>query len=75
MRAMTFDANAILLSIVFSSAGFVCFMYGKRQGRIPQLVAGVTLMLYPYFVSNLVWMSAIGVAILGLMWLAVRLGA
>jgi hypothetical protein len=71
---MSFDANALLLSFVFSGIGFVCFVYGKRQSRFPHMLAGILLMAYPYFVSNLYAMSAVGVAILALLWLAVRFG-
>jgi hypothetical protein len=71
---MSFDANSLLLSLLFSSVGFVFFAYGKKQARIPQMVAGVLLMVYPYFVSNLIAMSVVGVMIIALTWLAVRLG-
>jgi hypothetical protein len=71
---VTFDANSLLLSLLFSSIGFVLFAYGKKQSRLPQMVAGVTLMVYPYFVSNLIAMSAVGVLVIALLWLAVRLG-
>jgi hypothetical protein len=71
---MDFDANALLASIVPSSIGLVAFMYGKRQGRLPHMAIGVVLMIYPYFVSNILLMFAIaGLLSLGL-WLAVRLG-
>jgi hypothetical protein len=68
------DANAILLSLVIGSVGFVSFFYGKRQGRVPQMLAGLVLMAYPYFVSNLWLMGAIGAAVCAALWLAIRLG-
>jgi hypothetical protein len=71
---LSFDANSLLVSLLFSSFGFVFFAYGKKQSRLPHMIAGVALMIYPYFVSNLIAMSAIGVALIGLLWLAVRLG-
>jgi hypothetical protein len=72
---MSFDGNALLLSLVIGCVGFVCFAYGKRQGRFPQMLAGVTLMVYPYVVSNLIVMGAIAVAVLALLGLAIRMGA
>jgi hypothetical protein len=72
---MAFDANSLLLSLVISSDGFVFFMYGKRQARLPQMVAGLALMLFPYFVTNLVAMTLVAFAIVGGFWLAIRLGA
>ena len=61
-------------SFVVSGIGFVAFAYGKRQGRVPQMVAGLVLMGFPYFVSNLALMGGIAGAILGALWLAIRLG-
>lgn len=72
---MDIDGNALLLSLLIGTVGVACFVYGKRQGRLPQMLAGVTLAVYPYFVSNLILMAAIAAAVLALLWLAVRLGA
>ncbi|MGO8996757.1 MAG: hypothetical protein ACLQVI_25865 [Polyangiaceae bacterium] len=71
---MDFDGNVLLLSLAIGGVGFVCLAYGKKQGRVPQMIAGILLLAYPYFVSNLWLMGAISVAILGALWLAVRLG-
>jgi hypothetical protein len=49
-------------------------MYGKKQGRGPQLVGGIVLMVYPYFVSSLAMSIGIFVAVVGATWLAVRQG-
>jgi len=69
-----FDVNSLLASIVPSSIGLVAFMYGKRQGRVPHIAIGLVLMVYPYFVSNILIMFAIA-AVLSLgLWLAVRTG-
>jgi hypothetical protein len=72
---MNFEPNALLLSLLIGSVGFVCFVYGKRQHRFPQMLAGVVLSVYPYFVSNLILMALIGVAVMVLMGVAIRLGA
>jgi hypothetical protein len=72
---MGFDANALLLSLLIGCVGFVCFAYGKRQQRFPQMLAGVVLSIYPFFVSDLIWMGVIAVAVLALLALAIRLGA
>jgi hypothetical protein len=72
--SLDLDPNTILLSILVGSIGLVCFMYGKRQERFPQMIVGVILMVYPYFVSNLILSAAIAVVLLAGLWLAVRLG-
>jgi hypothetical protein len=64
----------MLLSMLISSVGFVAFVYGKRQERTPQLAAGIVLLVFPYFVSSLLWMALIAVAVLGLMTVAIKLG-
>lgn len=62
-----FDNPALLLwSLVFSLFGLGFFTYGKRQGAPIPLVVGITLMLYPYFVSNLILLVCIGIALIAL---------
>ena len=68
------DPTWLLLSLVPSGIGFVLFVYGKKQTRWPQLVAGVALMVYPYFATSVATLVSIGCLIgLGL-WYAIRLG-
>jgi hypothetical protein len=68
------NANELFASLLVSSIGLVAFIYGKRQGRLPQMLAGLVLMLFPYFVSNVLLMFGIATAVLGGLWGAVRLG-
>jgi len=68
------DPWALFLSLVIGSVGMAFFIYGKKQTRIPQLVLGVLLMAYPYFISNLWLMSGIAVGLTGLFWVALRMG-
>jgi uncharacterized membrane protein YeaQ/YmgE (transglycosylase-associated protein family) len=69
------DANSIFVAFFVGLVGFAVFVYGKRQGRLPHLVAGVLLMAYPYFIDNAAISGAIGAVILLALWGAVRLGA
>jgi hypothetical protein len=71
---MSFDPGALLASVLISAVGLGIFLYGKKQQRAPQLVAGIVLMAYSYFVGTVVWMIAIFVAILAALWVVVRLG-
>lgn len=71
---MNLDGNSLLASFAVSSVGLGFFMYGRKQGRAPQILFGVMTMVYPYFVSSPGWIFGIFVALLGVMWLALRLG-
>ena len=68
------DPASLFLSLVVSGVGFVLFVYGRKQERWPQLVAGLTLMVYPYFVGSALVMLLLGAAIVAGLWLAVRSG-
>jgi len=71
---MSLDPGLLFLSLITSGVGFVLFMYGKKQGRGPQLVAGLVLMVYPYFVSSLAMSVGIFVAVVAVTWVLVRQG-
>ena len=69
---MDLDANSFLASMLVGSIGFVAFAYGKKQSRVPHMLAGVILMAYPYFVTNVALMLGIAVLLLAALWAAVR---
>jgi hypothetical protein len=71
---MDLSLGSLLASFLIGSVGLVLFVYGKRMERMPQLVAGALLMVYPYFVSDVTWMSGIAVALLVGLKLALRSG-
>jgi len=73
-RVMSFDPGVLFLSLVTSGIGFVLFVYGKKQERWPQLLGGIVLMVYPYFVSTIALSLGIAVAIVAGVWIAVRQG-
>ncbi len=68
------NANALLASVLLGSVGLGFFVYGKKQRRGPHLAVGVALMVYPYFVSSVALMLIIGVALVGLLYLASYVG-
>ena len=71
---MSFDPTWLFLSLIISGVGLALFIYGKKQGRIPQLVVGLILMGYTYLVTSTLWMIVIAALILGALWWAVRQG-
>lgn len=53
----------LLWSVLFGAIGFGFFMYGKKQRSISPLLAGLGLMIFPYFVSNAWVMVLVGAAL------------
>jgi hypothetical protein len=70
----TFDPTWLFLSLIPSGAGLVLFVYGRKQQRWPQLVAGLALMVYPYFATTVTLLVTVGVLISVSCWWAIRLG-
>ena len=50
--------------MVYSTIGLGMFMYGKKAVRLVPLVAGILLMILPYFISSLLWMTIASVALM-----------
>ena len=71
---MNFDGNSLLAGFAVSTVGLGFFMYGRKQGRPPQIVFGVISMVYPYLIGSPLLTLGAFLALLGLMWLAIRLG-
>ena len=71
---MSLDPTWIFLSLALSGLGFVLFRYGKKQDRWPQLVAGLALMVYPYFTTSLSTLVGVGALIGASLWYALRIG-
>jgi hypothetical protein len=71
---MSFDPTYLFLSLLPGGAGLILFVYGRKQQRPPQLVAGLLLMACPYFTSDSISMMAVSVAIGAGLWVALRLG-
>ena len=72
--SMNVDANSLLAGMLVSSIGFVLLVYGRRMGRPTQLIAGIVLLVFPYFVASALWILAIGAVLLALLWVLVRAG-
>jgi hypothetical protein len=68
------DVEYLFASLFVGSVGYVAFAYGRRQRRLPQLLTGLTLMIFPYFVDGVLLMLLVAAALVALMWLAVKLG-
>lgn len=71
---MTFDPVWLFLSLIPGGAGFVLFVYGKKEQRWPYLVAGLVFMIYPYFTPGIPLLLGVGVALAAALWFTVRQG-
>jgi predicted membrane protein len=58
------DVGVLLWGLLFSSIGLGFFLYGKKQRAVVPLVCGLVLMIYPYFIPNVIALVAIGVALI-----------
>ncbi len=58
------STGTIIAGFLISTLGFSFFLYGKKQGRVPQLIAGMVLMACPFVVRDPVWMSCLAVSLL-----------
>ena len=64
----------LFVSLLTSAVGFALFKYGRKQERLPQVIGGLALMLYPYFFSTFAGLVTGGALICAGVWLAIRLG-
>ena len=63
-----------MLSLVAGGIGFVLLAYGRKQGRWPQMVAGLLFMAYPYLATTATSLVLIGALIGVALWYSLRLG-
>ncbi len=55
-----FSVPNLIAGTIFSSIGFVGFIYGKRMNLLKPVLIGIALMAYPYFIESAALISAIG---------------
>ena len=60
------DTSSLLWGLIFGAIGFGFFVYGKKQQAVVPLVCGLALMIFPYFVSNVVVLVVVGVALMAI---------
>ena len=71
---MDFSVGALMASLIAGSIGMGLVVYGRKQRRVPHLVVGLALIVFPYFLSSALLIGAIAIGLLGLLWLLSRLG-
>jgi len=73
-RYVDIGVNNLLLGIFISTVGLALLMYGRKAGRVPHIVVGLLLMIYPYFVGNLWIEVAVAFVLIASLALLSRLG-
>ena len=54
----------LLLGVIFSGIGIGYFSYGKKQKAAVPLLIGITLFIFPYFITNIYAMIFTGLTLM-----------
>jgi hypothetical protein len=71
---VSLEPGWIIASLIVSSVGFILLNYGRKFARVPQIVVGLAMLIYPYFVPGVLANVLVAVGLLVLLWVAVRFG-
>jgi hypothetical protein len=55
--------GSLMLGLFISLIGMAAFVYGKKTSRLVPLIGGLILMIYPYFVPNVLAMGVIATGV------------
>jgi hypothetical protein len=57
---MNLSAGSIVVSVFIGLVGLALLNYGRKEVRVPHMVVGLILLVYPYFVGN--WIITLCIA-------------
>ncbi len=60
---MDLSPSHLLATLVGSALGYIYFSYGRSQVDWPLVASGIALMTYGFFITSLLWLVLVGVAI------------
>ncbi|MEJ2368976.1 MAG: hypothetical protein P8Z49_11680 [Acidobacteriota bacterium] len=66
--------GSLLVSLLVSTVGWGIYRYGRKAGRGPQVIGGILLMIFPYFIGSILWILVISVLACAVIWWLVRVG-
>ena len=72
--SIEFSASSLFAGFLVSTVGFSVFLYGKKQARPPQLVAGLLLLVLPMALPGAMLLTGVSIAVIAATWLVVRAG-
>ena len=58
------NASDLIWSLIVSSIGLGYFLYGKKAANLIALISGLIMMIYPYFVQNILVSILLGVVLM-----------
>jgi len=58
------STTTLFLGLIFGSIGMGYFIYGRKQKRGIALISGVALCVLPYLVSDILFITLIGVGVM-----------
>jgi predicted cobalt transporter CbtA len=64
----------IVASLIISAVGLILLNYGRKFRRVPQLVVGLAMLIYPYFVPGVLANVLVAAGLCAVLWLAIWLG-
>ena len=60
------DSSLLIWGTLFGAVGFGFFLYGRKQKAAVPLLAGMALMVIPFFISNVYLLIISGVALMAI---------
>jgi hypothetical protein len=60
------NTATLLWGLLFGSIGLGFFVYGRRQKAVVPLLAGLALMIFPYFIANTIALVTVGIALIAI---------
>ena len=60
--------SQLIWGVLVGGVGLGYFLYGKKQRAVVPLVAGISLFIFPYFVSNVILLVIVGMLIIAVPW-------
>ena len=60
---MEITVGSIFSGFIFGSIGFIAFIHGKKMVDARNMILGIVLMAFPYFVPGVLWQWVVGSAL------------
>ena len=60
------SASIMLWSVLFGGIGLGYFIYGKKQKKAVPFLAGIGLMVYPYFMPSVIVLLIVGAMLIAI---------